>query len=88
MCFVADLFVCEVASIGQDGERSQRDRTVLQGFVRHFEHHLHGELAAPQGGKNGRSCTRRLLLTFLKHKLSDKTNYRPFSMVVSSSSSA
>lgn len=72
VCFVADSFVCEVASIGQDGERSQRDRTVLQGFVRHFEHHLHGELAAPQGGKNGRSCTRRLLLTFLNTNLAIK----------------
>ena len=53
--YIGCVIVCE--DIGQDGERSQRDCTVLQGFVHHFEHPLLGELAAPQG-KKGRGCTR------------------------------
>ena len=77
-----------VQDIGQDGERSQQDCTVLQGFVHHFEHPLLGELAAPQG-KKGRGCTRMFFVDLSKHKLAIKQTYLPsFLHGVSSSSSA
>ena len=65
------------ANIGQDGERSQRDCTVLQGFVHHFEHPLLGELAARAAGEKGRSCTRMFFVDLSKHKLAIKQAYLP-----------
>ena len=83
VCYCCCRLVCE--DIGQDGERSQRDCTVLQGFVHHFEHPLLGELAAPQG-KKGRGCTRMFffVVDLSKHKLAIKQTYLPSFLRLSS----